>query len=455
MDNIALHSGYQTSRETFSVLWKQENVFVRFDSKMRNLYLYFSDLPEKFKLELSYENIWKTELHHPRGQAEKFLLIQLLGAPRIYVEDHTLHWVQEVDFTPSCCIGQSSTLCLELPREGQLPNFHGDFVSYKKNEGPFVMKQGIALSCSLGLVPIVNPPEGFDLPYKILFKVNSLIQHGCLPGQAIDASFYRLVDPKRIKVEYIESALDKLSHVKEYYYEPVSWLKEQYTKSRRLLNTVAISLNDGLVYVHRVQITPSKVYFCGPEVNLSNRVLRNYPKDLDNFLHVSFVDEDLDKLHVTVLSSCASSANGERQTGIYDRILSTLRNGIVIGGKKFEFLAYSNSQLRENSVWMFASRTGLTAANIREWMGDFHEIRNVAKYAARLGQSFSSSRETVSISRHEVENIPDVEVERKGIPYYFSDDIGKISAKLAREVAAKMWPRKFCSICISNSIWWV
>ncbi|XP_030959743.1 probable RNA-dependent RNA polymerase 1 [Quercus lobata] len=440
MDNIALHLGYQTSRETFSVLWEQENVFVRFDSKMRNLYFYFSDLSEEYKLELSYENIWKIELHHPRGQAKRFLLIQLLGAPRIYVQDHTRHWVREVDFTPSCCIGQSSALCLELPQEGQLPKFHGDFVSYKENEGPFVLKQGIALSCSSGLVPTLNPSEGFDLPYKILFKINSLIQHGYLPGQAIDEKFYRLVDPKRITIEYIESALDKLSHLKECCYEPVRWLKEQYRKyatSRRLLKTVAISLNDGLVYVNRVQVTPSKVYFCGPEVNLSNRVLRNYPEDIDNFLRVSFVDEDLDKLHATVLSSCASSANGERQTGIYDRILSILRNGIVIGGKKFEFLAYSNSQLRENSVWMFASRTGLTAADIREWMGDFREIRNVAKYSARLGQSFSSSRETVSVSRHEVENIPDVEIERKGISYCFSDGIGKISAELAREVAAK------------------
>ena len=356
------------------------------------------------------------------------------------MQDHTRHWVREVDFTPSCCIGQSCALCLELPQEGQLPKFHGDFVSYKENEGPFVLKQGIALSCSSGLVPTVNPPDGFDLPYKILFKINSLIQHGYLPGQAIDENFYRLVDPKRITIEYIESALDKLSHLKECCYEPVSWLKEQYKKyatSRRLLKTVAISLNDGLVYVNRVQVTPSKVYFCGPEVNLSNRVLRNYPEDIDNFLRVTFVDEVLDKLHATVLSSCASSANGERQTGIYDRILSILRNGIVIGAKKFEFLAYSNSQLRENSVWMFASRTGLTAADIREWMGDFCEIRNVAKYAARLGQSFSSSRETVSVSRHEFENIPDVEVERKGILYCFSDGIGKISAELAREVAAK------------------
>ena len=56
------------------------------------------------------------------------------------------------------------------------------------------------------------------------------------------------------------------------------------------------------------------MYVCGPEVNLSNRVLRNYPEDIDNFLRVSFVDEDLDKLHTLVLSSCASLVKGERRT---------------------------------------------------------------------------------------------------------------------------------------------
>jgi len=170
------------------------------------------------------------------------------------LRDHTGHWVREVDLTPSCYIGQSSALCLELPRKGWIPKFYGDFVSYKKNEGPFGLKHGSALSCSSSLVPIVNPPEGFDLPNKILFKINSLIQHGCLPGQAIDASFYRLVDPKRIKIEYIESALDKLSHVKEHCYEPVTWLKKQYTKyatSRQLPKSTTMSLDDGLVYVHR------------------------------------------------------------------------------------------------------------------------------------------------------------------------------------------------------------
>ena len=92
---------------------------------------------------------------------------------------------------------------------------------------------------------------------------------------------------------------------------------------------------------------------------------------------------------------------------------------------------------------MFASRTDLTTANVREWMGDFHEIRNVAKYATRLSQSIGSLRETVSISRQEVENIPDVEVVGNGIPYYFFDGIGKISAELAREVATKCGLEKY------------
>lgn len=104
--------------------------------------------------------------------------------------------------------------------------------------------------------------------------------------------------------------------------------------------------------------------------------------------------------------------------------------------KRIEFLAFSPSQLRENSVWMFTSRTGLTASDIRKWMGEFHEIRNVAKYAARLGQSFSSSRETVTVGRNEIEIIPDIELGGE-IKYCFLDGIGKISSELAQKVAKK------------------
>ena len=48
----------------------------------------------------------------------------------------------------------------------------------------------------------------------------------------------------------------------------------------------------------------------------------------------------MDKLHATVLSSCASSAKEERQIGICDRILSILRNGIIIGPKRISIVEY-------------------------------------------------------------------------------------------------------------------
>ncbi|KAK9930039.1 hypothetical protein M0R45_027098 [Rubus argutus] len=210
-----------------------------------------------------------------------------------------------------------------------------------------------------------------------------------------------------------------------------------YMESKRVAQSPSISVDEGFVYVHRVQITPSKVYFCGPELNLSNRVLRNYPEDGDNFLRVSFVDEDLGKMRSVDLSPRTSCAEGERRTRVYERILSTLRDGIVIGKKKFEFLAFSKSQLRENSVWLFASRRGLSAQDIRDWMGDFGPIRNVARHAARLGQLFSSSRETFSVGSDEIEVIPDVKIETGGIKYCFSDGIGKISPEFAEIVARK------------------
>lgn len=299
---------------------------------------------------------------------------------------------------------------------------------------------GSSYSCNRSLVPIVGPPFGIYLPYEILFKINLLVQNGCLPGLALDSDFYRLVDPSRIDMACIEHSLDKLYQIKECCYDPSRWLSEQYQKyltTRNRPQSPAITLDGGLVYVHRIQVTPCKIYFCGPEVNVSNRVLRNYRDHIDNFLRISFIDEDLDKIHSIAVAPRSSSADERRRTGIYSRILSTLQDGVVIGDKKFEFLAFSSSQLRENSAWMFASTDGLTAAHIREWMGNFRQIRNVAKYAARLGQSFSSSTETLSVHADEIEVIRDVEVMSGGTKYVFSDGIGKISANFASRVAQK------------------
>jgi RNA-dependent RNA polymerase len=73
----ALHFGYQISKETFAVLWKQEDVSVQFNLKRRKCFFLLSYLSEEYKLEISYDSIWKTQLYRPRGQASKFLLLQV------------------------------------------------------------------------------------------------------------------------------------------------------------------------------------------------------------------------------------------------------------------------------------------------------------------------------------------------------------------------------------------
>lgn len=442
MEYVTMNLGCQISNEKFLVLWQASNVNVKFGIGMKKMHFFFCDNSVEYRLQLSYESIWQIVLYHQQDQTVR-LLIQLFGAPRIYknlnaASPHCFYsqtpddqWIRTTDFTPSSCIGQSSGICLQLPYGVKLPKFKDNFVYYKEHEYPLHFEKGPPFCQNSALVPIVHPPREFNLPYKVLFKVCGLVQTGCIPGPKLDANFFRLVNPQLIDINYIEHALERLYFLKECCYDPVPWLCGEYEKYRTLkehAKSPAISLDDGLVYVRRVQVTPSRVYFLGPEVNVSNRVIRNFKDYIDNFIRVSFVDEEWEKMYSTDLSP------RKGRTKLFERVLSTLRDGITIGDKKFDFLAFSSSQLRENSLWMFAPTHNLNADIIRLWMGDFRSIRNVAKYAARLGQSFGSSKETLSVSEYEVEKIPDISGQTK---YVFSDGIGKISAEFAQRVALK------------------
>ncbi|XP_062109725.1 RNA-dependent RNA polymerase 1-like [Humulus lupulus] len=380
--NITLYFGCQVSKKMFSVLWKTKNVGMKLRTQLRKpcLYFYFSYSSAEYKLELSHKSIWQIELHRPLGQTTMFLVLQLLGAPRIYKQDESVvnyfkdsfdgGWIRDVDFTPSCCIGQSSAICLEIPTTAHLPNLRNNFVHYKEDGGQFLLQKGSPFSSNCDLVPMVLPPQKINLPYKILFKINSLVQQGYLPGEALKLKFFQLVDPNRIDIEYIESALNKLFQRKECCYEPHKWLTKQYKKYKKSGRTPKLHLDKGVVYMHQVQITPTKVYFTGPkpEGKLSNSVLSNYPNDIENFLRVSFVDEDWDKMRINDLWTSPSSANEKRHTTVYDRILFVLREGIFIGDKKFDFLGFTSCELHNISALMFASREGLSAEDIKNWM---------------------------------------------------------------------------------------
>lgn len=109
-----------------------------------------------------------------------------------------------------------------------------------------------------------------------------------------------------------------------------------------------------------------------------------------------------------------------------------LTNGIRIGGRYYEFLAFGNSQFRENGAYFFSPTEDMTCDMIRHWMGDFSHISVVAKCAARLGQCFSTTRAIGGT----IQMIHIDDVERNG--YCFTDGVGKISHVLAARIAYQL-----------------
>ena len=178
-------------------------------------------------------------------------------------------------------------------------------------------------------------------------------------------------------------------------------------------------------YMRSARITPSTIYYSTPTVDISNRVIRYFIEYADRFLRIRFTDEKL--------IGRINSTNNNTMNEVFTRVKRTLANGITIGDRHYEFLAFGNSQFREHGAYFFAPLPNLTAANIRAWMGHFNDIRNVAKYAARLGQCFSTTR-AVAGCPVQVRKIDDVV--RNG--YTFSDGVGRISKFLAQMATSEL-----------------
>nr|AJA90762.1 RNA-dependent RNA polymerase 2 [Cycas revoluta] len=457
-----LHVGCPVYHDAFYVLWSSTNVVAEFVPEREKLNFFLSEGGMEYKLEVFFQDIIQTHACTLQGRRTKAILLQLQSAPRIYhkmalhklssmfgedrynfcKEDSAIQWIRTTDFSAFCSIGQSTSFCLELPYGVEVAQITEILPYYRSMEEELTLENGISISSSLSMVPIINAPEGVNLPYEIMFQVNSLVHRGILSLPTLCPEFFDLLRHDRTPLVHINLALTELHKLKATCFEPEKWLENQFNKlqnKQTQLKSATVSRDHGLMNFHRVLVTPAKVYFLGPELNVSNCVTRQYAKYIDDFLRVSFVDEDWNKLHSTALSVKTEYGLLAKplRTEIYRRILSVLKEGIVIGNKRFEFLAFSASQLRENSVWMFASNDKVSVDSIRKWMGEFCNMRNIAKCASRMGQCFSSSKQTISVPEHEVLVIPDIEISSDGIRYCFSDGIGKISLQLAKQMASK------------------
>jgi RNA-dependent RNA polymerase len=102
---------------------------------------------------------------------------------------------------------------------------------------------------------------------------------------------------------------------------------------------------DGSLYESfHVEVTPTTFHLEGPFPEQSNRVIRAYDVKYHTcFLRVSFLDEA--HLHYRF------DREVDGREFIQSRVRPLLYHGLNVAGRRFEFLAYSQSALKEHAVW--------------------------------------------------------------------------------------------------------
>ncbi|SJL03501.1 uncharacterized protein ARMOST_06857 [Armillaria ostoyae] len=222
------------------------------------------------------------------------------------------------------------------------------------------------------------------------------------------------------------------------------YIAEARTPKRRFAPSPAVYQSYHLI------VTPTTQILEGPLPDQSNSVLRRYKKN-DAFLRVSFQDEDKGKPRRELSVSIDEL--------LVKRYSPVLTGGVTVAGRKFDFLGYSMSGLREYSFtfvrpFKFRSRridadvirgelVSISHLNYRSFLaylaqGDFTRAAyRPALLGARWGQMFSNSMPSVEISPDMITRVPD-RTAGSGTNALFTDGCSTISRKLITIVKEKV-----------------
>ncbi|CCU82003.1 RNA-dependent RNA Polymerase [Blumeria hordei DH14] len=280
--------------------------------------------------------------------------------------------------------------------------------------------------------------EGSDgivyLPFEVRYQLEVCISREILNEHNITRKFIqtlaKLASENLLKAR---SILEYVASNDKRVYDPMSIFADR----KAMAFTVEKKIPHYCAFVRKATITPTTIYFSSPTVETTNRVLRHYSRENTDgrFLRVQFTDE----LSHGRINPCADKSKDDE---LFTRVYRTLYNGIQIGDRTFEFLAFGGSQFRENGAYFFCPTEHLSCNDIRQWMGNFSHIPVVAKYAARLGQCFSTTRAIKGLSKPDIVLVPDIEREYQDgtetSTYCFTDGVGKISPFLAQMIMVEL-----------------
>ena len=180
--------------------------------------------------------------------------------------------------------------------------------------------------------------------------------------------------------------------------------------------------------IQRCVITPTYILFTPYVLEQGNRVLRELIKASTD----------------TILCTFKMDTMGEDRWSnsiLVEYIKFILSNGFKIGEKNFRFFNYSQSQFRSLSCWLLTN-----PEEIIKKLGDFSKIKPVSKYAARISQTLTTTMKTIIIPKDKIRFIDDI----KANGYIFSDGVGRISYKLAKQINDEFLKLNYIPSCFQG-----
>ncbi|KAI8342814.1 RNA dependent RNA polymerase-domain-containing protein [Chlamydoabsidia padenii] len=268
--------------------------------------------------------------------------------------------------------------------------------------------------------------------FDVLYHLECNISANYLVERTLDDTFYDLLASWNPTIAC--GILELIAQQKKRVWYPTAAIKNIYKKHPSSIKHKR-RMPEHCSVLRKVIITPTTIIVEPMSVETANRVVRYFKSSADRFIRVQFSDEG--KMRV------APSFKSDLDSDISTRIYATLKNGIQFGDRKYEYLGFSSSQLREHGCWFYApfvdhngqsELSMVDAKAIRSWMGDFKDIKIVAKHAARIGQCFSSTMAIMKLKLNQVEYIDDIVIN----DYTFSDGVGNISCDLADDVRKRL-----------------
>ncbi len=266
-----------------------------------------------------------------------------------------------------------------------------------------------------------------SLPYDVRYQLEVCLSHDIFCEHNITREFLEKLlslsqPPSNLGLNRARLILEYAADQGQQIHNPMELFQD---RDAMTYYPATLHIPEYCALVRKVTVTPTRIYFNTPTVETTNRIVRHYKHIKDHFIRVQFTDELLDGR----IRSCEV----DRDVELYTRVYWVMLHGIRMGRWHWKLLAFGNSQIRECGAFFFCEPDdqSITCDSIRKWMGDFSHISSVAKFAARLGQCFSTTRLLHHIPTPQIVEIPDVEKDG----FCFTDGVGKISLALARLIA--------------------